>query len=122
MGAGDQRGNDAPTGTPLYLAPEQFEGAPPSPATDLYAAGAILWEMAMGRPLRDQGTLVAGSLRDAAPIAAPVIARLGAGGVALAEVTAALTRRLASERSISSASDALARLSSRPGAPPSSRY
>ena len=116
------RGPDIPAGTPLYLAPEQFEGAPASRATDLYAAGAILWEMAMGRPLRDQGTLVAGNLRDAPPIAAPAIARLGDSGAALAEVAAALTRRLASERTISSASDALARLSSRTGAAPSSRY
>jgi tRNA A-37 threonylcarbamoyl transferase component Bud32 len=118
---GDQRGVDAPAGTPLYLAPEQFEGAPASPATDLYAAGAILWEMAMGRPLRDQGALVAGNLRDAPPITPAALARLGDSGAALAEVTAALTRRLASERPISSASDARARLSSRPGAPPSSR-
>ena len=39
-------------GTPLYLAPEQFHGAPPSPRTDLFAAGAILWELAAGRPAR----------------------------------------------------------------------
>lgn len=39
-------------GTPLYLAPEQFRGAAPSPVTDLFAAGAILWELAAGRPAR----------------------------------------------------------------------
>ena len=39
-------------GTPLYLAPEQFQGAPASAETDLYAAGAILWEAATGRALR----------------------------------------------------------------------
>ncbi len=100
---------DAPGGTPLYLAPEQFAGAPASPATDLYAAGAIIWEMLMGRPLRDQRALVAGSLHDAAPVEAPVIARLGETGVELAALTAALTRRLAAER-VASASDALARL------------
>ena len=60
---------DAPGGTPLYLAPEQFAGAPASPATDLYAAGAIIWEMMMGRPLRDQSALIAGSQHDAAPVA-----------------------------------------------------
>jgi len=102
---------DAPGGTPLYLAPEQFAGAAASPATDLYAAGAIIWEMLMGRPLRDQRALVAGSRHDAAPVAAPVIERLGETGARLATLTAALTRRLAAER-VASASDALARLRS----------
>jgi tRNA A-37 threonylcarbamoyl transferase component Bud32 len=44
-------------GTPLYLAPEQFQGAPASAETDLYAAGAILWEAATGRPLRSHADL-----------------------------------------------------------------
>jgi serine/threonine-protein kinase len=108
---GGEPGTDAPGGTPLYLAPEQFAGAPASPATDIYAAGAIIWEMIMGRPLRDQSALIAGSLHDAAPVAPPAIARLGEHGTALAALTAALTRRLAAER-VASASDALARLPS----------
>ncbi len=45
-------------GTPLYLAPEQFQGAPASAETDLYAAGAILWEAATGRPLRSHADLL----------------------------------------------------------------
>ena len=45
-------------GTPLYLAPEQFQGAAASEETDRYAAGAILWEAATGRPLRSQADLV----------------------------------------------------------------
>jgi hypothetical protein len=45
-------------GTPLYLAPEQFQGAAASQETDLYAAGAILWEAATGRPLRSQADLL----------------------------------------------------------------
>jgi len=102
---------DAPGGTPLYLAPEQFAGAPASPATDLYAAGAIIWEMMMGRPLRDQSALIAGSQHDAAPVAPSVIERLGDTGAMLAALAAALTRRLAAER-VASASDALARLPS----------
>jgi len=102
---------DAPGGTPLYLAPEQFAGAPASPATDLFAAGAIIWEMMMGRPLRDQSALLAGSLHDAAPVAPPAIERLGESGAVLAALAAALTRRLAAER-VASASDALARLPS----------
>jgi serine/threonine-protein kinase len=119
------RATDAPAGTPLYLAPEQFAGAPASPATDLYAAGAILWEMLMGRPLRDQSALVAGSLHDAPPVSAAAVARLDAtgAGAELAALTTALTRRLPSER-VASATDALARLSSTSppaAAPPSSR-
>jgi tRNA A-37 threonylcarbamoyl transferase component Bud32 len=34
----------ASAGTPLYMAPEQWEGAPPSPATDIYAATAVFFE------------------------------------------------------------------------------
>jgi len=101
--------DDGPAGTPLYLAPEQFQGAPVSPATDLYAAGAILWEMLMGHPLRDQGTLVAGRLHEAPPLAPAAVARLGAGGPALAEAIDALTRRLPAERP-SSSRDALSRV------------
>src|SRR3984885_14280335 len=31
-------------GTPLYMAPEQWNGAPSSPATDVYAATAVFYE------------------------------------------------------------------------------
>ena len=48
-------------GTPLYFAPEQFQGAPGSPAADLYAVGAILWEAATGRPLRSHADLMRGA-------------------------------------------------------------
>ena len=36
-------------GTPRYLAPELFGSEPPSPAADLFALGAILFEMLSGR-------------------------------------------------------------------------
>jgi serine/threonine protein kinase len=45
-------------GTPLYLAPEQFQGAAASADTDLYAAGAILWEAATGHSLRSHADLL----------------------------------------------------------------
>jgi serine/threonine protein kinase/tetratricopeptide (TPR) repeat protein len=36
-------------GTPHYMAPEQWTGAPVGPATDLFAVGAMLYEMISGR-------------------------------------------------------------------------
>ena len=36
-------------GTPAYMAPEQIRGEKPSPATDVYAAGAMFFEMLTGR-------------------------------------------------------------------------
>ena len=56
-----------PGGTPLYLAPEQFKGAPASPATDLYAVGAILWEATCGRPLRSHADLMRGAQPQSLP-------------------------------------------------------
>ena len=35
-------------GTPKYLAPEQIEGRPTTPATDVYAVGVVLFEMLAG--------------------------------------------------------------------------
>jgi tetratricopeptide (TPR) repeat protein len=41
---------DAPAGTAEYMAPERCEGRPPDARSDVYACGAMLFEMATGRP------------------------------------------------------------------------
>jgi hypothetical protein len=39
---------------PGYGAPERLEGGPPSPEADVYSAGAIAWEVLVGRPCGEQ--------------------------------------------------------------------
>jgi tRNA A-37 threonylcarbamoyl transferase component Bud32 len=83
--------DDRSAGTPLYLAPEQFRGAPSSPATDLFAVGVIVWEMLSGRPARRQGDLPWGLDAAAHSIAIDALSPRNDDARRLATLVAALT-------------------------------
>ncbi|WP_344283513.1 serine/threonine-protein kinase, partial [Actinomadura napierensis] len=69
FGIATAAGDGAGSGTPAYMAPEQWERRPASPATDVYAATCVFFECVTGaRPFSgDLAALRAGHLRGAVP-------------------------------------------------------
>ncbi len=71
-GAADLTSAGQVVGTPRYLAPERAAGQPATPASDVYAVGAIMYECLAGRPVFRAGDAPAvgrrtPSLADAVP-------------------------------------------------------
>jgi serine/threonine protein kinase len=73
---GDAARTGARWGTPAYMAPELLAGAPPTSASDLFAAGVILFELLCGAHPFQGGTYRDPDLRGVDPAFRPLLARL----------------------------------------------
>ena len=80
-------------GTPLYMAPEQLAGAPPSAASDFYALGVLLFELLTGRLPHEPTASMGALLQQVAQAPAPALHTLRPGlppalGACLAQLLA----------------------------------
>jgi serine/threonine-protein kinase len=81
-------------GTPAYMAPEQIQGEPVGPPTDLYATGVLLFELLTGKkPFNAQGT--AELLRMHREVAPPRLREAAPEAGFSAELEATVARALA---------------------------
>jgi formylglycine-generating enzyme required for sulfatase activity len=88
------------SGTPAYAAPERLDGQPPTPEADVWALGALLYEVLTLRPLRVHGagrplSDVLAVWRDAAP---PPVAEITALDPGLADAVLAALSPTAAHR------------------------
>jgi serine/threonine protein phosphatase PrpC len=93
-----QTGTGVVMGTPAYMAPEQLAGNAPTPATDLYALGVMLFQLLSGR-LPHEASSMGELLRDVASTPAPdlrtLVPTVSAG---TAELVARLLAKQPSQR------------------------
>jgi serine/threonine-protein kinase len=72
FGIAVEAGEGGRSGTPVYMAPEQWRGEPASPATDVYAAACVFFECVTGRrpyTAEDQAGLMGRHLTAPIPVA-----------------------------------------------------
>lgn len=67
-------GEGATSGTPAYMAPEQWHGAPATPATDVYSATCVFFECVTGHPPYASGeTTTLRRMHESAPVPAEAV-------------------------------------------------